>query len=104
MKQREIAFVILILLGIIGVWVGSATTKEPFGSALNHPTKCFDCEKQYVPQYAWVGQSTKCFSCEQQALRTSGGNPSAVFDTHPIKYYETAPMVGGGIAKMGYMR
>lgn len=103
-SRRTYLIFILILSGIWFAWSSSRTSREDFGNALNHPTKCFDCEKQYTPQYAWVGQATKCFSCEQQALRMSGGDASAVFNEHPIKYHESPPIPGMGFAKMGSLR
>lgn len=98
---------LLTVCVLVVLWVffsKSNKSYEPFSSALDHPTKCFDCELQHGPRYAWVGQPTKCFSCEQQALRLSGGDPMSVFNEHPVKYYESTPLGGMGLAKMGYVR
>ncbi len=72
-------------------------------SAIDHPSKCISCEKQYPSQCAWRGQKSKCYSCEIDALRRSGGDECAVFNEHPIKYYELPPIPGMGYPKMGYM-
>lgn len=76
---------------------------ETFSSALDHPSKCFSCERQYPPQSAWRGGKTKCFSCLKQAYDLSGGNECAVFNEQPIKYYELPPIPGMGYAKMGHV-
>jgi hypothetical protein len=76
---------------------------ERFSSALDHPSKCYSCNNQYPPQSAWRGGKTKCFSCETDALKRSGGNECAVYNEHPIKYYELPPIPGMGYAKMGHM-
>lgn len=76
---------------------------DHFSSALDHPTKCISCEKQFTSKCAWRGQATKCFSCEKDALIRSGGDECAVFNEHPIKYYELPPIPGMGYPKMGYM-
>lgn len=51
----------------------------------------------------WRTGKTKCFSCLKQAYQLSGGNECAVFNEHPIKYYELPPIPGMGYPKMGYM-
>lgn len=92
----------IIIVCIVTFWLNK-NNKEHYTPALNHPTKCFDCEKQFAPACAWRGQKTKCYSCEKQALQLSGGNECAVFNEHPIKYYERPPTSGMGFPKMGYM-
>jgi hypothetical protein len=51
-----------------------------------------------------MGQKTKCLSCELDAFLRSGGNPMAVFNEHPIKYYSSRPMPAAGYQKIGYLR
>ena len=92
-----------ILVIVLLVWFMKNKNKEHFSSALDHPTKCVSCEKNFTPQCAWRGQPSKCFSCETDALRRSGGDECAVFNEHPIKYYELPPIPGMGYPKMGYM-
>lgn len=97
---------IIILTIIVVLWIIILIhnrNTEQFSSALDHPSKCIDCERQYPSQCAWRGQKTKCFSCETEALKRSGGNECAVFNEHPIKYYELPPIPGMGYAKMGHM-
>jgi hypothetical protein len=93
---------IIVLIAIYATW-RYLQKHERFDNALNHPTKCFDCEKQFPPELAWMGQKTKCYSCEKQAFHMSGGNPSSVFSEHPIKYYTSTPLQGSGHANLGYM-
>ena len=99
--SQYIIFSLLVI--ILLVWFIKSKDIEHFSSALDHPTKCISCEKQFKPQCAWRGQPSKCFSCEADALRRSGGNECAVFNEHPIKYYELPPIPGMGYPKMGYM-
>ncbi len=48
------------------------------------------------------GQKSKCYSCEKQAYRMSNGNECAVFNEHPMKYYENTQIYPAmGYAKMG---
>lgn len=82
------------------VWFIKNKNNEEFSSAIDHPSKCISCEKSQCP---WRGQKSKCYACEQQAYELSGGNECAVFNEHPIKYYELPPIPGMGYPKMGYM-
>lgn len=98
----------MYLLGALIVVVCFAyiiNKKEGFklGPALDHSTKCVACENQYPQQYAWMGMKTKCFSCVQDAYNRSQGNPQAVFNQQPIRYYEYSPMPGMGYPKAGYL-
>lgn len=100
----NIQYIVISLIVIVYlVWFIKNKKNELFSSPLNHPTKCISCEKSFTPQCAWRGQKSKCYSCEQQALKLSGGNECAVFNEHPIKYYELPPIPGMGYPKMGYM-
>jgi hypothetical protein len=104
--NTKLATVVFVLTFCYILWRYSgrySRTQEGFNSALDHPTKCVDCERQFPPNYAWMGQKTKCYSCEKQAFHMSGGDPSAVFDEHPIKYYGNVPLQGAGNANLGYM-
>lgn len=98
-------YIILISIVIVSVMIFKLRhlNIEKFSSVIDHPTKCFQCEKQYPSQCAWRGQKSKCYSCEIDALRRSGGDECAVFNEHPIKYYELPPIPGMGYPKMGYM-
>lgn len=95
-------YLIVVLVLYMIIWIHQKNT-ETFTSVIDHPTRCFDCEKNISSQCAWVGQKTKCFKCEQEALIRSGGDGCAVFHEHPIKYYERPPIPGMGYPKMGYM-
>lgn len=88
MKQHKFLFLFLIFFILMFLKVCTTIIEKFVGSPLNHPTKCFSCEAQYPPQYAWMGQNTKCFSCEQDMLQRTG-RPDAVFNSHPIKYYSS---------------
>jgi hypothetical protein len=97
-------FVMLALLAIIVSMIRSPIEKF---NALDHPNKCYSCETQFPVDYAWMGQKTKCLSCERDAFLRSGGNPVAVFNEHPIKYYSLdgmPPMPAAGYHKIGYLR
>lgn len=62
-----------------------ATSRVRPAGAMDHPSSCYSCEKQYDPRDAWQGQKSKCFSCEQD-YATRGGSETP-FDAHPIRYY-----------------
>lgn len=60
--------------------------------------------KQRGSSCAFRGSKSKCFSCEKQAYKLSNGNECAVFNEHPMKYYETTQIYPAmGYAKMGPM-
>lgn len=48
---------------------------------MDHPSKCYSCERQLGEENAWQGQKTKCFSCEQSK------HIETPYDAHPIRYY-----------------
>lgn len=87
-KSCTTSFAIFVLLAffLVVFIVSSNKMYENFSNALDHPTKCFSCEKQFPPELAWKGQNTKCFDCEKDMI-TRTGNVSAAFQAHPIKYY-----------------
>lgn len=50
------------------------------------------------------GQKSKCYSCERQAYQRSNGNECAIFNEHPMKFYEPTHLFPAmGYAKMGYL-
>jgi hypothetical protein len=63
----------------------------------DHPTRCFDCEKNLPDNIKYIGQKTKCFSCEKDII-SRGGNGD---DVHPIRYYNGMGSGHAGIAKIG---
>jgi len=66
---------ILIIL-IIVTLMYLTNTLESF--TISRPTKCFDCEKQFIKNYGlwsvWQTMPTKCFDCEHQ-LKKQNINP-----------------------------
>lgn len=95
--------IIPIIIIVLLVWFIKNKNNERFSSTLEHPTKCVSCEKNLKTQCPWRGQKSKCYSCEIDALRRSSGDECAVFNEHPIRYYELPPIPGMGYPKMGYM-
>lgn len=81
---------------VVYVWK-QHTLSKPINSG-NHSTCTIPSEKP-----GWRSGKTKCFSCLKQAYELSGGDECAVFNEHPIKYYELPPIPGMGYPKMGYM-
>jgi len=72
-------FVAILFVALLAVGIGMKV-KETF---LEYKTKCFDCEKQFPVEWAWMGQPTKCFDCESELVRRTG-IPSMGFEAHPI--------------------
>jgi hypothetical protein len=65
----------------------SAPDTRFFSGVLDHPTKCFSCERELPPDLAWLGQKTSCFSCETDLIQRNGGDPRAAFDAHAMRFY-----------------
>lgn len=82
--------VFMIVFAIIFIHV-SLITVERYTTYLDHPSKCFDCEKdiirRYGEQYAWKAQPAKSFDAELEAISQSGGDPSAGYLAKTLKYY-----------------
>lgn len=89
-------YIFLIVVIVLYVW--KQHTSSTLIDSGNHSTCTISFEKP-----GWRTGKTKCFSCLKQAYQLSGGNECAVFNEHPIKYYELPPIPGMGYPKMGYM-
>lgn len=69
-------------------------------------SQCPHCNKlgRQASSCIFRGQKSKCYSCERQAYAMSKGNECAVFNEHPMKYYERTQIYPAmGYAKMGPM-
>ena len=69
-------------------------------------SQCEHCNKlrRQTSSCMFRGQKSKCYSCEKQAFAMSKGNECAVFNEHPLKYYEPTQIYPAmGYAKMGPM-
>ena len=94
----------IVALLIVIIYKKRNPNQEYTQPALEHPTKCVDCEHHLTSNNnIYVGQKSKCYACERQAFRSSCGNPLAVFNEHPIRYYSLPPIQGMGFPKAGYM-
>ncbi len=84
-------YIFLLFVVAIAFIISSSTKNNHIGSLSNKSSSC----EMFPPRKLQMGQKTKCFSCLNQALRKCG-DPSAVFDELPSRYYN-------GIARLGYM-
>ena len=84
-----ITFVVIAILIVLGQ-IAYKMESFAYSSIYDHPTKCFDCEKDAIrrwgPEYGWLGQKTKSFDAEKEMIAMTGDVASAI-DTHPIRYY-----------------
>jgi hypothetical protein len=51
-----------------------------------HSSSCIDCERQFMPQMQWKGQSSKCYSCEKDMERRCGA--AATFNATKEKCFD----------------
>lgn len=90
---------------VIVILVFLATRKTVAKHHDDH-SQCKHCNKlkKQSSSCTFRGQKSKCYSCEKQAFAMSNGNECAVFNEHPMKYYETSQIYPAmGYAKMGPM-
>lgn len=83
MKKK---FLLIVMVFLVCAVILGKSIETYMSGVLDHPTKCFSCERQFSSDMAWMGQNTKCFSCEQDLIARTG-NVQSAFDAHPIKYY-----------------
>ncbi len=88
MEVLIVVFMIVVLLLIFKV---SWDIKEKFSTYLDHPSKCFDCEKDIIrrcgEEYAWKAQPAKSFDAEYEAIAQYEGDPRGGYLAKTLKYY-----------------